>query len=298
MANCAAHSAYTWSCDTCRSRKLKVYLGWPSTGQREDVHMYLLRDLQDRYGELLEFVLPDVCCHRMMHDRARNDIVEEFLASSCDVLWQLDSDVIPPHHVLDLIAHHYDKWQVAGAPYPVYQMIPGTDEMSICFTVYNGLGKDPSSGQRGIFLSDLPPAGTDFVDALATGCLFIKREVFAKLEKPYFEFKFDKETRRITEGEDLGFALKLHDLGIRFFTDYGAVCEHNKRVGLLQMTNYAMRRENARVLEYDKQIREQVDIAIKAAFNAGLKKGRDEAPSAPQIPKTKSGLILPNSFRT
>lgn len=279
-------------------QKIKIYLGWISTGLREDVHLYLLRDLQDRYGELVEFQLPDICAHRIFHDRARNDVVEEFLASDCDLLWFLDSDVVPPNHVLDLVAHHYDKWQIAGAPYPVYQMIPGTDDMSLCFTVYNGLGKDPSSGQRGIFMSEVPPEGSGFVDALATGCLFIKREVFEKLQKPYFEFKFDKETRRIIEGEDLGFALKLHDLGIKFYVDYSMVCEHYKRVGLLQMNNYAMKMGNNRVIEYDKQVRDGVEKALAASYKAGLKKGLEEAQYNPKLPtKTNAGLILPANYR-
>lgn len=275
--------------------KIKIYLGWISTGQREDVHIYLMRDLVDRYGEMVEFKLPDVCAHRIFHDRARNDVVEEFLASDCDLLWFLDSDVVPPNHILDMVVHHYDKWKVAGAPYPVYQMVPGTEDMSLCFTVYNGIGKQ--GDLRGIYMADVPQEGQDFVDALATGCLFIKREVFAQLQKPYFEFKFDPETRRVIEGEDLGFALKLHDLGIKFFVDYGAVCEHQKRVGLLSMNNYAIKMGNKRVLEYDKQVRDQVEKAISAAYQAGLKKGLEEAVErAPVISKNKSGLILPSQF--
>lgn len=277
-------------------QKVRIYCGWTSTGLREDVHLYLMRDLKDRYGEQVELVLPDICCHRIFHDKARNDVVEEFLASDCDLLWFLDSDVVPPHHILDLVVHHYDKWQIAGAPYPVYQALPGTDQMSICFTVYKGLGEDSEiKGQRGIHMAEVPQDGTEFVDALATGCLFIKREVFSKLEQPYFEFKFDPKTRRITEGEDLGFALKLHDLGIKFFVDYSMACEHYKRVGLLQMSNHAMRAANGRVIEYDKQIRESVNTAIQAAYQKGVEKGRELAVPAP---RPKSGLILPNSFRT
>lgn len=272
-------------------KKTKIYLGWLSTGQREDVHLYLLRDLQERYGHLIQFVLPDVCAHRIFHDRARNDVVDEFLATDCDLLWFLDSDVVPPTHVLDLVIHHGDKWKVAGCPYPVYQMRPGSEDMSICFTVYNGVGTD--SEKRGIFMADVPQEGREFVDALATGCLFIKREVFAKLKKPWFEFKFDSETRNVTEGEDLGFALKLHDLGIKFFVDYSMACKHVKRVCLLEMANYATKVGNARVLEYDRQVREALQAATKAAYQQGYDKGRGE--KTPAAPKTKSGLILPDS---
>lgn len=296
---CKIHEHYTMSCPDCTKRKLRVYLGWPSTGQREDIHIYLLRDLKDRYGDLCDLILPDICAHRIFHDRARCDIVDEFLASNCDVLWQLDSDVCPPNHVLDLIAHHYDKWQVAGAPYPIANIAPGNTHMGINFTVYKGVDKATNSEQRGIYMSELPADGQEFVDGLATGCLFIKREVFAKMKKPWFEFKFDHETRRITEGEDMGFALKCHDLGIKFFVDYSMVCSHHKRVNLLEMSNFAMRVRNAEVANYVEMVKPEIQAAYKAAYEAGYKKGLAESrsPSAPLPGRTQAGIILPEGLR-
>lgn len=280
-------------------KKVKIYLGWTSTGQREDIHMYLLRDLQDRYGEVCDLVLPDLCVHRIFHDRARCDVVDEFLASGCDVLWFLDSDVCPPNHVLDLVAHHYDKWQVAGAPYPIANIAPGCSDFGINWTVYKGVDFDKSNPDiRGIYMSDLPAEGTEFVDGLATGCLFIKREVFAKMEKPWFEFKFDKETRRITEGEDLGFALKCHDLGIKFFVDYGMCCGHQKRVNLLEMSNFAMRIRNSEIAKYVEMVKPEIEAAYKASFEAGRKQGLKDAVLQTPVGqgRTKTGLILPESF--
>lgn len=275
-------------------KKTRIYCGFPSTGTSETVHMYLLRDLQERYGHSIELVLPDICVHRLFHDHARNAIVEDFLQSDCDILWMLDSDVVPPTHILDLVAHHQDKWQIAGAPYPIYSTVPGNSNMSILYTVYKGI--DDKSTQRGIYMAEAPQSGTEFVDGLATGCLFIKREVFAKLEQPYFEFKFNPKTRVITEGEDLGFALKCHDLGIKFFVDYGMTCKHYKRVCLLEMTNYAVSMANAKTLDYDKSIRSQVAEAINAAYAQGYEKGLSSTPKKTNT--TKAGLILPNSFQT
>ncbi len=275
-------------------KKIKIYCGWTSTGQREDVHIYLMRDLLDRYGDLVELVLPDMCVHRLFHDAARCAVVDEFLATDCDILWFLDSDVVPPTHILDIVVHNHEKWQCAGAPYPVYMPVPGTGEMSLCFTAYKGIANNPDG--RGIYMSETPQEGQEFIDGLATGCLFIKREVFDKLQKPYFEFKYNPESRRIIEGEDLGFALKCHDQGIKFFVDYSMVCKHFKRICLLDMNNYAINMSNMKTLEYDKNIRVQVDEAIKASYAAGLKRGKEEAAQshAPMIPRTKSGLILPD----
>ena len=282
-------------------KKTKIYLGWLSTGTREDLHIYQLDEWRQRYGEHVELVLPEMCTHQMFHDAARNSTVEDFLSTDCDILWFLDSDVCPPPHVLDLVVHHKDKWQVAGAPYPLWMPTPGTGEFSILFTVYNGISGASSDGApRGIYMSEVPDSGTAFVDGLATGCLFIKREVFEKIEKPYFEFKFHKETRRIQEGEDLGFALKCHDQGIKFFVDYGMVCRHFKKVNLLDMNNYAMALRNSSIKLYCEQVKPEIQEAYQAAYDAGLKRGRREAALAPPTPtgKTKSGLILPGNFRT
>lgn len=279
-------------------KRIKVYCGWPSTGLSETYHIFLLRNLQDRYGDRVELVLPEQCAHRMMHDFARNAITEEFLASDCDVLWMLDSDVVPPNHILDLITCHWDKWQCAGAPYPIYAQVPGTDHMSIMFTVYKGVTEADKDGGRGIYMNETPSEGTEIVDGLATGCLFIKREVFSKLEKPYFEFKFDPESRRVKVGEDLGFALKCFDQGIKFFVDYSAVCKHLKRVCLLDMQNYATQMSNHKTLEYDKHVRSQVNAALQAAYEKGRNDALEEAITARQPPKTKSGLILPANFKT
>lgn len=279
-------------------KKTKIYCGWLSTGQREDIQLYQFQEWKERYGDHVELVLPEVCTHQMFHDAARNGVVEDFLATDCDILWFLDSDVSPPPHVLDLVVHHKDKWKVAGAPYPLWMPTPGTGEFSILFTVYNGISDGSKEGsQRGIFMSEVPEEGTAFVDGLATGCLFIKREVFESMKKPYFEFKFHPETRRIQEGEDLGFALKCHDLGIKFFVDYGMVCRHFKKVNLLDMNNYAMSLRNSAVLSYHDEVKPKIEEAYKAAYEAGLKKGRSEtAKSAPSLPKTKAGLILPEHY--
>jgi hypothetical protein len=264
-------------------KKIRMYMGIPTTGTICDAQTYVLRELQEKYGDKIEFVYPSVCIRRVFHDYARNSIVEEFLDSGCDVLWFLDSDVAPSKHVLDLIVLHWDKWVVAGAPYPVF-ITPESDKgPQVVFTVYkggNGVGLAPAN---------IPPEGLDYVDGIATGCLFIKREVFDKLQKPYFEFKYDHETRIMTEGEDLGFCKKLGALGIKFFIDYSMVCKHYKQVCLLDVNNYAVEYANRAVLAYDRDIRPKVD-ALVARLKA--KTGTDR----PQ-PQSKSKLILPSDFR-
>lgn len=261
------------------AKKIKIYMGIPSTGDRSDTQCYALRAIEDRYKDYVELVYSRVCATRMFHDYARNDFVKEFLESDCDILWFLDSDVSPPDHVLDLVVMHGDKWQAAGACYPIFMVPPGGTDPCVLFTAYKGIVDDGQN--KGIALTTVPRSGTEFVDGLATGCLFLKRSVFEQLQEPYFEFKYDTKSRKMTEGEDLGFCLKLAKLGIKFFTDYSMICKHYKRVCLLDINNYAIDLANSKVLAYDAEIRPQVELLMKQQKNT-------------QQGKSKSGLILPS----
>lgn len=233
-------------------RKTKIYMGLPSTGWRNDVQHYALRAIEKEFADCIELVYPDKFIQRIFHDFARNGIVEQFLETDCDILWFLDADVVPPVEVLNLVKEHKDKWMVAGAPYPVFMQPEGEDFLQVVMCVYDHNG-------QGLHAANVPTKGTGFVAGLATGCMFIKREVFAELKKPYFEFKYDPETRRPIEGEDLGFCFKMHDLGYEFFTDYAMVCRHMKEIDLYDVNNYAMTYAQKSVDKFDRMIKPQVE---------------------------------------
>jgi hypothetical protein len=221
-------------------KKWKVYAGLPSNGSVSDFQNYVLRDLAERYSDEVDLVFPDQLCQRIFHDAARNGIVEDFLTTDCDILWFLDSDICPPKHVLDLVTMHGDKWKCAGAPYPVFMAQPNETQRQIVFTVYSQISNS-SDGKPRIAPCTIPFEGLANVAGIATGCIFIKREVFEKLEKPYFEFKYDPITRTPIEGEDIGFILKMVKLDIPFFIDFSMVCKHFKNnIDLLEINNYAL----------------------------------------------------------
>lgn len=231
--------------------KLKIFMGIPSTGDRSDAQVYFLRSIEKKYKEEVELVYPEDLVIRVSHDFARNAYVDAFLSSDCDLLWFLDSDVVPPKNVLDTVVKHHGEWSLAGAPYPVFISQKGLDGPQVVYTVYN-------RNDKGFYPSPIPGSGQSFVDGLATGCLFIKREVFTKLSKPYFEHKYDNQTRELTEGEDLGFCRKVSDLGYKFFVDFSHVCKHYKRVDLLDVNNYAITYANNQVLAYDASLRQSL----------------------------------------
>jgi hypothetical protein len=283
------------------TKKVKIYLGIPSMGDRWDYQVYCLRDIEKRYADEVELVFPQDCVHRFQHDFARNEIVEEFLNSDCDVLWFLDADVAPAAHVLDLVTIHANKnWLAAGAPYPLWLNNNTSGNLAVAYTVYKGTAPD-ANGNTGLkYASVLTSGGSEFVDGLATGCLFLKRELFEKLEKPYFQFKRKPESQECIEGEDLGFALKLKNLGIKYFVDHGMVCGHYKKVNLLDVQNYATEMSNAKVIAMHEQIKGEIDLAIKMAFQKGVSEGHKQATAGAlksAMPnRTQSGLILPSSL--
>ncbi len=260
------------------SKRLKLYMGFPSIGTTVTAQNFQIRNLEKQYGDKIEFVWPEKCTFRIMHDFARNEIIKEFLATDCDAIWFLDSDVVPHHNVLDLITEHGDKWEVAGAPYPIFM------NGKINFAIYQPL----ELGARSLKLADLPKSGQAFIGGAATGCLFIKREVFSKIPAPWFEFVYDKDTREMKIGEDLGFCMKLQDLGINTFVDYSLVCKHYKNVDLLDMNNYAIEFANERLKAFDAEVKEQDKGLI--AENRGLKQLLVQAGVVKKT--TKAGLIL------
>lgn len=234
-------------------------MGLPSNGSVCDFQNYVIRDLVDRYSDEIEFIFPEQLCQRIFHDAAREGIVQDFLDSKADILWFLDSDIVPTKNVLDLLTLHGDKWQTAGAPYPVFMAQPGESHRQVLFTMYKAIEPHPVTKQPRLQPTECPTDGTALIDGIATGCLFIKREVFDKLERPYFEFKYDPVTRMPIEGEDIGFCLKLHKLGIKFFVDYSMPCKHYKNnIDLLEINNYAMAYAQKCVNYQRKVIEEQI----------------------------------------
>lgn len=249
-------------------------MGICSTGDRHDSQNYYLRRMEKTYSDRIEFVYPEIYVGRIFHDHARNAYVKQFLDSGCDVLWFIDSDIVPAEKTLELVTKHYDKWSVAGAPYPVWMSQVGYEGPQITYTVYKTLGDG-----KGLAPASIPDYGLDFVEGIATGCIFIKREVIEKLQEPYFEFKYDPITRAISEGEDLGFCMKVNKLGYKFFIDYSMLCHHFKKVSLLDVSNYVEMQKQAVLDTSDRAYRQSI---------AKMKLKELEKKSKPQ-----SRLILP-----
>lgn len=279
-----------------KTDKLRIYVAVPTTGVVADMQAFFWREAEAKYADRIEFIWPKSCVRRIFHDYARNAMVEDFLASTADVLFFLDSDVVPPTDIFDLALA--EKWDLCGAPYPVFMTPSGFKHPQVTFTVYR-------RGSKGLYAADLPNEGREEVEGLATGCLFIKRHVFDKLAKPYFEFKYDAETRAMTSGEDLGFCHKVNELGYKFLVDYSMVAKHYKSVCLLEVNNYAMEYAKRSVATYDGMIKGQVGALIArlgkkpepAVNRAGLSYPAAPFP-APKISSSHAKLWRPGDVKT
>lgn len=263
-------------------KKIKVYCGHPSIGNTATAQFFQMRNYERDYGDKIEFVWPEKAVYRIFHDYARNEIVKEFLKTDCDVLFMLDADIVPPNRLMELVTKHYDKWLISGASYPIWM------NNQIVFTVY-GQADQKNKKLELIEVPKVIEEQTSYVDGLATGCLFIKREIFEQhVEMPYFEFVYD-EDRKMRIGEDLGFALKLHEKGIKYFTDFSMVCKHYKNVDLLDMSNFVTETSNSVVKKYDAEIRAKVDTLVQQ--NLQMKQLLQQHAQPPR--QTSSGLIIP-----
>ena len=133
----------------------------------------------------------------------RNIIVEKFLESDCDYLLMIDSDVVPQQNILDMRKNNLD----VCSPYictnkgrniiPLIMKYEDNGEYSVIPHEENKLYE---------------------VDATGTGCIMIHRNVFDKMEKPYFE-DLNDDKGFLLQGEDFYFCKKAKEKNIKIYVD-------------------------------------------------------------------------------
>jgi len=146
-------------------------------------------------------------------DNARNRAVKDFLEDNCDYFFHIDDDIVPPSNTLKelLLA---DKDVIAPLCFTM-----ATDDKGISFPriVAHRYNKDkeyePYFGK-----------GIEETDVITGGCHLVKREVFEKLEKPYY-FTYHKNGL-VEYSEDFVFSQQCQKLGYKLFTHYGLHCKH------------------------------------------------------------------------
>ncbi len=155
--------------------------------------------------------------------QGRDGIVHEVLQNIPTVthFWFLDSDNIPEDDALDKMFGH----DISVGVYPIVQ------KGHIVWSVMN---RTPDKMTRfiGIPFKDLPKEPFP-IGLYGFGCVMVKREVFEKMEWPYFKDVFAPGQRLV--GEDVYFADKSAKAGFESWCVPEVQCEHNKAVPLLEI---------------------------------------------------------------
>lgn len=180
----------------------KIFIGIPNTGNlRTELAYWLLQQESDIYMPQLK-----------PHDHCRNDIVFKFLDTKCEWLLMVDSDIVPPDNVLDMIDNNVPVCSAYARTIVNGELIPvGMTKNE------NGYHHDFKHSKSGLHK----------VDAVGTGCILIKREVFYKLNTPFFRFQYN-ENGLLINGEDFDFSERVGSV----YFDSRYKCKHFTTVAI------------------------------------------------------------------
>lgn len=166
-------------------------------------------------------------------DRCRNQCVEAFLASPHSHLLFIDSDVVPPANCLELMLAI--KQPVVCGIYPL------VIENKLCTSVAQKMAQDTYG-----FLHDYPDEPFE-IDAAGMGCCLIVREVFERIDQPWFKFQVRDDGNQT--GEDIYFFERCVEIGIRPVVLPQILCSHHRTVDLKMLY------EEMRSLRREKKLR-------------------------------------------
>lgn len=204
-------------------QKPKILIGLPTMGH---VHVLLLTTILKWMAEAIETkaynlsVYPTMCVQPV--DNARNHIVEEFLKTDCTHLLFIDSDTIPPFNAIKklLLA---DKEIISGLTPIVEHDESRKNDSNGFYRKLNVVGKNDQ------FVNEF--IGTIEVKGAGGSCILIKREVFEKMEAPWYRFQYkDDNGKSIVIGEDILFTVKAQEIGYKIWADTALICKHEKPI--------------------------------------------------------------------
>jgi hypothetical protein len=148
-------------------------------------------------------------------EKARNQIVTEFLRSSYAWLLMIDCDIVPPPHFLSLIdASDGEGKFIVGVPCPII------GDAGLTWNVANK--KDDLHSN---FYNALP-AGWTRCDHLGVGFLAVRRCVLETVKSNWFD-------RTPTMGEDLAFCERAKGAGFSIWFHGAFQCDHLHSMSLL-----------------------------------------------------------------
>lgn len=133
----------------------------------------------------------------------REKLIDEAIKMEADYVLWLDSDMMfPSNVVLKLLAHNKD---IIACNY----MKRSLPMKTVAYTDLNDWDS---------WVPMEPQEELVKVKGIGMGCILMKTDVFKKLEKPYFEFRFKEDTKDWF-GEDFILQDKIQKVGYEIFVD-------------------------------------------------------------------------------
>jgi len=156
-------------------------------------------------------------------DRAREEIVEEFLKSKCTHIFWVDSDTVPKQDALKRLLDR-DADIVSGiTPIIIYDEKRKDSDSNGFHKRWNCVGMDDKHVQ--------PNTGVRYIRGAGGSCLMVKREVYEKIKKPYYKFVYEDETGKETHiSEDIYFIMKAITVGYKPICDTSIIAGHYKGI--------------------------------------------------------------------
>jgi len=200
--------------------KPHVLVGIPHTGQiRTELGVDYIRWASDT--RFVCHILP-VRGRRPVTD-ARNFLIKTFLDDpqfrKCRYLLMVDSDMSSPMNLLEMAL--FDLPIIGALTFMV-------KEGAIVPIAMKRQGRGYS------IISPLPSQQLVEVDATGTGALMIRRDVFSKLRRPYFEYLLDDDGL-VRLGNDFYFCMKAKKAGIPVYIHTGYITAHDQMVNIADL---------------------------------------------------------------
>lgn len=141
----------------------------------------------------------------------RNTIVQKFLATDCDYLMMIDSDIVPPPNILNLVDFNVD----------IITPLMFVKQKGMLIPLFLKRDKD------GLYdaADYLNLTGLQEVSATGTGCIVIKREVLENIKHP-FENRYDEDGIK-TLGNDFAFCQMAKEKGYKIWVHLDYVAGHH-----------------------------------------------------------------------
>jgi len=203
----------------------KILMAIPTQGQMEAATALVVAEIAAR---------PDVtlsCGVGSPVDQVRNGLVRTFLENTeFTHLFMMDSDIVPPTKVLDYLLE-------CDAP-----MATGIVPIMMHGVVIANILMADAEGELGFVVDWSNHTEPWEVANAGTGCVLIRRDVLEAVQEPWFRHVEGIDgTERV--GEDIYFGRQASKLGFHYTAHPKAVCDHFKKMRLLDVAK-GINREN------------------------------------------------------